>query len=152
GGGKDNAISFTSGGGFPIDIDCTIEWEVLPDDVPAVVAEYGLFADVEHKVIDVQAHAILRDKGIDYGVKDFLEGATREKFQNDFTQELTRVCKEKSVTIHSAFIRRIDIPDPYLKPIRDSKIAQETQETNHVKEATAQSAAEVERAQQMIAQ
>jgi hypothetical protein len=150
--GQDNAITFTSSGGFPIDVDCTIEWEVLPEDVPALVAEYGLFTDIERKVIDVQAHAILRDKGIDYGVKDFLEGATREKFQNDFTQELTRVCKEKSVTIHSAFIRRIDIPDQYLKPIRDSKIALETQQTNQVKEATAQSAAEVERAQQMIAQ
>jgi hypothetical protein len=44
------------------------------------------------------------------------------------------------------------LSDPYLKPIRDSKIALETQQTNHVKEATAQSAAEVERARQMIAQ
>ena len=43
-----------------------------------LVAEYGSRQAVERNVIDVQAHAIGRDKGIDYGVQDFLEGSQRE--------------------------------------------------------------------------
>jgi hypothetical protein len=120
--------------------------------MPALVAEYGSRREVEKKVIDVQAHAIGRDKGADYGVQDFLEGTTREKFQDDFTQELTRVSAEKNVTVHSAFIRRIDIPEEYLKPIRDKQIALETQLTTKAKEATAETDNEVEREQRTIQQ
>ena len=100
----------------------------------------------------MQAHAIGRDKGIDYGVQDFLEGNKREKFQDDFTKELIRVGREKNVTVHSAFIRNIVIPEAYLKPIRDKQIAGETEITNKAKEITAQTVADVEREQQMIPQ
>jgi hypothetical protein len=149
---KDTAITFTAKGGFSISIDCTVEWEVLAAHMPALVAEYGTWHEVEKKVIDVQAHAIGRDKGIDYGVQDFLEGSKREKFQEDFTQELTKVCKEKNVTVHSAFIRRIVIPEDYLKPIRDKQIALETQITTKAKELTAETENQVEREQRMIQQ
>jgi SPFH domain / Band 7 family len=145
-------ITFTSKGGFPISIDCTVEWEVLPEHMPDLVAEYETRKNVEKKVINVQAHAIGRDKGIDYGVQDFLEGSTRERFQESFTQELTRVCKAKNVTIHSAFIRRIDIPEQYLKPIRDKQIAAETELTTKAKEVTAETENEVESEQRKIQQ
>ncbi len=150
-GGQNTAINFTSRG-VTIDMDCTVEWEVLPQDMPALVAEYGGWAAVENNVIRVQARAIGRDRGLDYGPQDFLEGTKREKFQQDFTQELIRVCKEKNVTVNSAFIRRIDIPEQYLKPIRDKHIAAETQLTNKTKEATAQTEADVEREQQRVQQ
>lgn len=149
---ENTAITFISKGGFSISIECTVEWEILPDDMPKLVAEYGSRQSVERNVIDVQAHAIGRDKGIDYGVQDFLEGAKREEFQTDFSSELIRVCKEKNVTVHSAFIRNIVIPESYLKPIREKQIAAETRITNQAKEATAQSEADVEREQQMIPQ
>lgn len=151
--GEGTAITFVSKGGFHIAMDCTVEWEVLPSDMPELVAQYG--ADgraIEQKVIWVQAHAIGRDKGIDYGVQDFLEGSKREKFQEDFTNELTRVCGSKHVTVHSAFIRNIVIPENYLQPIREKQIAAETQITNKAKEATAQSEADIEREQQLIQQ
>ena len=63
-----------------------------------------------------------------------------------------KVCRQKNVTVHSAFIRNIVIPENYLKPIRDKQIAAETEITNKAKELTAQSVADVEREQQMIAQ
>jgi hypothetical protein len=149
---KSTAISFVSKGGLPVSVDCTVEWEVLPEDMPSLIAEYGSRGDIERKVVEVQAHAIGRDKGINYGIQSFLEGSKREAFQEDFSKELTRVCKEKSVTVRSAFIRNIVIPEAYLKPIRDKQIAAETEITNKAKEATAKTAADVEREQQMIAQ
>jgi hypothetical protein len=120
--------------------------------MPSLIAEYGSRRAVERNVVEVQAHAIGRDKGINYGIQSFLEGSKREAFQEDFAKELTRVCKEKSVTVRSAFIRNIVIPEAYLKPIRDKQIAAETEITNKAKEATAKTAADVEREQQMVAQ
>lgn len=149
---QNTAITFVSKHGLPISLDCTIEWEVRPEDVPALVAEYGSRDQVEHKVIEVQAHSIGRDKGINYGVQDFLEGNLREKFQEEFTKELVRVCAEKNVTINSAFIRNTVIPETYLKPIREKQIAGETELTNKAKELTEQSNAEVERESELIAQ
>jgi hypothetical protein len=149
---KDTSITFSTKGGFPISVDCTVEWEILPEHMPALVAEYGSWKEVEDKVIKVQARGILRDKGIDYGVQDLLEGSTREKFQDDFTKELTQVCKTKNVTVHSAFIRRIDIPPQYLQPIREKQIAIETQLTTKTKEATAETENEMQREKSMIEQ
>jgi hypothetical protein len=149
---ENTAITFTSKGGFLISMDCTIEWEVRPQDMPSLIADYGGRKQVERNVIEVQAHAIGRDKGIDYGVQDFLEGSRREKFQDDFTAELTKVCRDKSVTVHSAFIRNIVIPEVYLEPIRAKQVAAETEITNQAREATAESVAEVEREEQMIVQ
>lgn len=149
---RDTAITFAAKGGLPISMDCTIEWEVLPEAMPELVAEYGSWQNVERNVIDPQAHAIGRDKGINYGVQDFLEGSTREKFQQDFTKELVAVCKAKNVTVHSAYIRNIDIPEAYMKPIRDKQIAAETKLTNTVKEATARSDADVKREEEMVDQ
>ena len=56
------------------------------------------------------------------------------------------------MTVHAAFIRNIAIPDEYLTPIREKQVAAETEITNQVKEATAQSVADVEREEQMVAQ
>jgi hypothetical protein len=149
---KSTAIAFTSKGGFPISMDCTIEWEVLPEHMPALVADFGSRRAVQRTVIDLQAHTIGRDKGIDYGVQDFLEGNKREKFQEDFTKELVRVCGEKNVTVHSAFIRDIVIPDEYLTPIRTKQIAAEKEMTNRAQEITRQTDAEVEREEQKVTQ
>jgi regulator of protease activity HflC (stomatin/prohibitin superfamily) len=149
---KSTAITFTSKGGFPISMDCTVEWEVLPEHMPALVADFGNSKAVERTVIDVQAHAISRDKGIEYGVQDFLEGSKREKFQQDFTDELVRVCGEKNVTVHSAFIRNIVIPEEYLSPIRDKQIAKEKELTNQAQEVTRQTEAQVETEERTVLQ
>ncbi len=143
-------ITFTSRGGFPISVDCTVEWEILPEDMPRLVAEYGSRTRIEENVIDLQTHAIGRDKGSEYGVLDLLEGVKRTKFQEDFTKELVRACAEKNVTVHSAFIRSIDIPEEYLKQVRDKQIATQRTLTNKAKEATAKTDAEVEEAKQMV--
>jgi hypothetical protein len=157
---RDTSIEFTSRGGFKIKIDCTIEWEVLPQDMPALVAEFGtrtaggsVYADqqkVENIVIVQQAQAIIRDKGIEYGVQDLLIGNNREKFQADFTKELKERSKTRNVVLHSAFIRNIDIPDQYMKEIRDKQIAAETNLTNKYLEETKRSDAEVKKEQTTI--
>jgi regulator of protease activity HflC (stomatin/prohibitin superfamily) len=151
---SDKALTFNTKG-FTMIMDCTIEWEVLPEDMPALVAQYPesrLQKAVEMNVIDLEAHKISRNKGLEYGVEDFLVGSKRQKFQDDFSHELTRVCKEKNVTVHSAFIRNIKIPETYMKQIRDRQIAEETNKTNLVRDATLKSDNDVSREERMIEQ
>src|SRR5262249_208425 len=53
----DTSIEFTCKGGFKIKMDCTIEWEVLPQDMPALVADFGVRQRVEDIVVRQQAKA-----------------------------------------------------------------------------------------------
>lgn len=149
---RDTAIRFPSKGGLQISMDCTIEWEVLPKDMPSLVAEYGNWREVESKVIAMQANRISRDKGTNFSAQDFLLGSTRQDFQTAFEEELREVCRQKGVTIQSAFVRDIVIPESYLEQIRNQQLAKETELTNKVREATAASEAEVERALRLIEQ
>jgi hypothetical protein len=144
-------ITFVSGG-FDISVDCTVEWETLPEDMPKLLAEYGSRQRIEENVIDLQAHAIGRDKGSDYAVQDLLEGSHRQKYQEDFTQELIAACKEKNVTVHSAFIRDIEIPETYLKQVRETQLNTQKALTNKAKEATAQTSKDVEKAKKTVEQ
>ena len=117
-------------------MDCTIEWEVEPKHIPDLVAEFGPLDNVERNVIDQQARKISRDRGFNYGAQDFLEGEKREKFQEDFTKELEKVCEKENVLVRSAFIRNIVIPEPFLKQQRDKQIAVETKTTTEARQET----------------
>ncbi len=143
-GDKGTAITFTTSDGFPIQMDCTVEWEVLPQDQPQLVADYGDWHQLEQNLINIQVGKISRDRGVNYTVAEFVDGDKREAFQLDFTRELVRVCHEKNVVVRSAFIRNLTIPDDQLKQKRDTQLAIETKLTNKEREETAASDAEVE--------
>ncbi len=93
---KSTAITFTSKGGFPISMDCTVEWEVRPQDMPSLIAEYGGRRAVETNVIEVQAHAIGRDKGIDYGRKTFWKGRGARSSRKISPRSLPRFAARKT--------------------------------------------------------
>jgi regulator of protease activity HflC (stomatin/prohibitin superfamily) len=157
-----DAIKFPVKDGYEIALDCTIEWEVLPKDAPALAAEFGTephegktvvrFPAIERNVIDQHVHKISRDRGFNFGAQDFLDGTNREVFQADFTRELERVCGEKHVQVRSAFIRNIHIPDQFLGQKRMKQMAIETKITNEARELTAASDALVQREQSTVEQ
>jgi regulator of protease activity HflC (stomatin/prohibitin superfamily) len=159
---NEHAITFQAKDGYPISIECTIEWEIQPKDAPSLLAEFGTeqnegrtvvnFHAIESNVIDQHALQISRDRGFNFGTQDFLEGSHREAFQADFTRELEKVCREKNVTVRSAFIRQIIIPTEFLTQKKIKQMAAETKLTNEAKELTAQSEAEVEREHSMVEQ
>ena len=133
---SNTAITFQARDGNVISMECTIEWEVSPTHIPDLVAEFGPLENVERNVIDQQARKISRDRGFNYGAQDFLEGDKREKFQEDFTKELEKVCQKENVLIRSAFIRNIVIPEAFLKQQRDKQIAVETKTTTEARQET----------------
>ena len=143
-------IKFPSVDGFEIDIDASVEWELHPEHVAEVMQEFGERGAIEEKVIRPQSKSISRLQGSTYGAKDFLLGEGREKFQRTFTEELTGVCQEKNVTVHTAFIRRIVIPDNLLEPIQEKFVAEEMEQTARIWEETKKSAADLQREQAEI--
>jgi hypothetical protein len=149
---KGTAITFPGRDGNTISIDCTIEWEVLPRDIPALVSEFRSRAGVEKNVISVQASNIAQYRGANYGAQDFLDGEKRETFQSDFEEELKRICAEKNVVVRSAFIRNIVIPDSFLQQKRDRQLAIEMRLTNKAKQETAASEAAVQREKSLVQQ
>ena len=136
---SNTAITFQARDGNVISMDCTVEWEVSPKYIPDLIAEFGPWENVERNVIDQQARKISRDRGFNYGAQDFLEGEKREKFQDDFTKELEKVCMKQNVRIRSAFIRNIVIPEAFLKQQRDKQIAIETKTTTEARQETQES-------------
>jgi regulator of protease activity HflC (stomatin/prohibitin superfamily) len=159
---NEHAITFQAKDGYQIIMECTIEWEVLPNDAPELLAEFGTavsegktvvnFQTVERNVIDQHAMKISRDRGFNFGTQDFLEGSHREVFNADFTAALKEACREKHVMVRSAFIRQIIIPQEFLKQKSEKQMAAESKLTNEARELTAQSEADVEREKSMVKQ
>lgn len=150
---EEHQIKFPSSDAFEIKLESTVEWELHPDAVADVAYEFGVHAEViEEKVIAPQSKSIGRLAGSRYGAKDFLLGEGREKFQHAFTEELVKICKEKHLDVHSAFIRHITIPENLRRPIQEAFVSIEKEKTAKFLEETRKSAADLERAQAMIIQ
>ncbi len=145
-------IGFPSKDGFEIKMDTTVEFELLPQHIPATFSKYGNFQAVVEKIILPQIQSISRLKGSAYGARDFIMGEGREKFQSDFTGELEETLHSKNIEIRSALIRHVTVPDQILKPIQDASIAQLRNLTNIEKQTTAKKSAELNTEKSLIDQ
>jgi hypothetical protein len=149
---KDGVISFPASDANIITLDCTVEWELKPEHWPRWLAKFGTREQIEQVVIKQHAQKICRDRGNNYKAQDFLDGVAREKFQDDFRQELAKACNEDKVIVRSAFIRNIIIPDNFLEQKRLERIAVETKLTSIEKTLTAETEKDVAKAKQTIDQ
>src|SRR5262249_61926749 len=75
-------IEFPSSDGFPIHLDYTAIWDVLPEQAPEVVRQFGTLKDVEQKVILPQIESICRLHGSRRGAVDLLGGDAPEQVQD----------------------------------------------------------------------
>jgi len=146
------AITFPSSDAFPISLDATIEWELMPKNVAQVMAEFGNVKAVEDKIIIPQSQSIGRLQGSTFKAKDFLLGESREKFQQVFRNFLFEVGKEKNIVVHSAFIRNIILPESLLEPIRERYVAVEKEVTANAWGKAKESAGELQRETSLIKQ
>ena len=89
-----------------------------PEFWPDWLVKFEKLANIEKIVIDQHVRKICPDRGSNFGAQDFLDGAKREKFQEDFRLEMDKACKENNVIIRSAFIRNIIIPETFLEQKR----------------------------------
>ena len=129
-------VTFPSKDGFLIKLDISVVWGVEPAKVPSIINEFGNIDDVIKKVIFPQVESICRIEGSKYGAKEFIEGITREKFQDEFTRTLEVVCAEKHLDVMIGLVREINIPEEVRLPIQLGKIAVEEKLTKEQQRIT----------------
>lgn len=139
-------IAFPSSNAFPIHLDFTVIWGVMPEQAPSLVRQFGTWDDVERKVIVPQVGSICRLNGSKRGALDLLVGNTREAFQTDVSEELERVMESKNLTLLFGLTRHIYVPYVVREAIQKAKIADEYRETFGQQQETAKMKADLEEA------
>jgi len=122
-------VTFPSRDGFPIELDITVIWGLMPESVASAMLHFGNVEQVDMKIIRPQIESICRIEGSKYGAKELIEGETREAFQRNFTQTLTNVCAEKKITVRLGLVRSIDIPMAIRQQSQQARIAMEESRT-----------------------
>ena len=147
---RGKGIEFPSSDGFPIHLDYTAIWGILPEQAPDVVRRFGTLKDVEQKVILPQIESICRLHGSRRGAVDLLVGETREQFQNETAAELERVLKSKDLSLLFGLTRHIYVPKLVREPIQKAKIADELTKTRDQEQLTAKAQADLTEAKAKV--
>lgn len=143
-------INFPSNDGFPISMDFTAVWGIMPDQAPLVIEKFGNVAAVEQKVVAPQVESICRNQGSKIGAVDLLVGESRQEFQKETSTEFARVLEDKGLTLLYGLVRHIYIPREVRLPIQQSFIADELKLTREQEQLTARTEATLREAEQMV--
>ena len=141
--GMNQFVQFPSSDGFAIRLDMTVEFELMPESISKIFMLYGDLPAVVSKILMPQILSISRMKGSDYKARDFIDGEGRQKFQQEMTEELVRVMKEKSIVVRNAIVRHVEVPGEILEPIQSAAIAKEQDLTNVTAQETEKRRAEL---------
>jgi regulator of protease activity HflC (stomatin/prohibitin superfamily) len=144
-GGK-QGINFPSRDGFPIALDFTAIWGVMPDQAPKVVRDFGDIDAVERTRILPDIGNICRMEGSKHPAVDLLTGTSREEFQTEVSTQFATMLRAKNISLHVGLIRHIYIPAPIRAPIQAANIADEKKLTNDMEALTTETEGQLEKA------
>jgi len=144
-------IVFTSNDGFPIHLDYTAIWGVLPDQAPSVVRQFGDLKNVDQTVILPQIAAVCRNHGSKRGAVELLVGESREEFQTDTAEELESILESKDLKLLFGLTRHIYVPNAVREPIQKANIADELKLTRDQEQLTAKAQATLTKAKEEVA-
>lgn len=138
------SISFPSEDGFTISVDVTVVWGRHPQHLPQLLNRVGDVAKISD-IVRAQIRSICRNIGSTYVSTDFIQGEKRELYQQNVTETLQRVCRERDLEILIALIRDIEVlggsGDEEMdlkKTIQRGHIAQEEDLTRQAQRGTAE--------------
>ena len=147
---NETGINFPSNDGFPISMDFTAVWGIMPEQAPQVIEKFGNVAAVEQKVVAPQIESICRNQGSKIGAVDLLVGESRQEFQKETSEEFGTVLEDKGLTLLYGLVRHIYIPREVRLPIQQSFIADELKLTREQEQLTAKTEATLREAEQMV--
>lgn len=146
----DDGINFPSSDGFPIQMDFTAIWGLLPVQAPHAVETFGNIQQVEQKVVQPQIESICRNNGSRYTAVQLLVGEDREKFQSVNLDEFQQVLTDKQITLLYGLVRHIYIPREVRTPIQSAFIADELKLTREQEQKTAREEALLREAEKNV--
>ena len=141
---EEGEMGFPSRDGFWVTLDGIIEFRVQPAKAAEIFVRYNdgsndegtdarIDDEIIKKVILPNARSFCRLRGSDHSGREFIEGETRIKFQEDFQKELEKTCEEQGIEIIHALITRINPPSQIMEPVSARRIAME-QANQYVRE------------------
>lgn len=148
---KEQGINFPSNDGFPIQMDFTAIWGLLPEQAPHAVQTFGNIDQVENKVVQPQIESICRNNGSKYSAVQLLVGEDREKFQQVNRDEFELTLKDKNIKLLYGLVRHIYIPKEVRLPIQSAFVADELKLTREQEQKTARAEALLRQAEKNVA-
>ncbi|MCB9892521.1 MAG: hypothetical protein H6833_12790 [Planctomycetes bacterium] len=112
-----SGINFPSNDGFPIHMDITAIWGIMPNAAPGVIRDFGTIANVEDRVVLPQIESICRNNGSRYSAVELLVGEDRQAFQTQIKDSFEGVLRDKHISLLYALVRHIYIPVQVREPI-----------------------------------
>lgn len=143
-------ISFPSRDGFPIFMDFTAIWGLMPDQAASAISKFGNIAAVEDKVVTPQIESICRNTGSRYSAVELLVGDDRLVFQERTSQEFKDVLQAKEITLLYGLVRHIYIPKEVRQPIQTAFIANELKLTRDQEQLTAKEEAKLRETERKV--
>ena len=98
-------VAFPLADGKQMHLDFTVVWGIFPADAPRIIKDYGNVAMVEDKIIEPQVLSICKNAGSNLTTQQFIEGTTRENFQNAVTDALQKMGEQKGIHFLIALVR-----------------------------------------------
>ena len=129
-------MGFPSKDGFWVSLDGIIEFRVKPEKVAEVYVTYNddandnrkddrIDEEIVNKIIMPNARSFCRLSGSNELGREFISGATRTLFQENFQKEMQAACDPLGIEIIQALITRIYPPQQIAKPVREREIAKQ---------------------------
>lgn len=145
-----SGIEFPSNDGFPIRMDFTAIWGVMPDQASEVIRKFGNVDAVETKVVVPQIESICRNMGSKLGAVELLVGETRQQFQEETSTTFRDILDEKGITVLNGLVRHIHIPQEVRMPIQEANIADELKLTREQEQLTAETEGSLREAEEKV--
>lgn len=125
-------MGFPSKDGFWVSLDGVIEFRVTPEKAAEVFVVYNesengekIDQEIISKVILPNARSFCRLEGSNNRGREFIQGDTRTKFQENFQKDMRAACEPLGIEIIQALITRIKPPQQIAGPVRDREIAKQ---------------------------
>ena len=145
-----SGIAFPSADGFPIHIDFTGIWGLMPSQAAHAVRTFGNVDQVEKKVVLPQIESICRNNGSEYKAVQLLVGSDREVYQKTCLDQFHSVLDDKEITLLYGLVRHVYIPKQVREPIQRAFIADELKLTREEEQSTAKEEARLREAENKV--
>lgn len=129
---KNKDMGFPSKDGFWVSLDGIIEFRVKPERSADVFVTYNedfneerIDEEIVQKVILPNARSFCRLEGSNELGRQFIQGATRTQFQENFQRAMRATCEPLGIEIIQALITRIRPPQKIAEPVRLREIAKQ---------------------------
>ncbi|MBN2328570.1 MAG: hypothetical protein JXR73_15615 [Candidatus Omnitrophica bacterium] len=121
-------VTFPSYDGFPISLNCSVEWFIPDENASLTFVKFGEETEVEDKIILPSILNFSRIIGSNQEATNFISGETRQKFGDDLQEALAHAVHSVSVEMKETGVRTILPPEDVLNILKDREIAVQEQQ------------------------